>query len=122
MLPHLVCVGHARALGSPFPAELLMSVLTWGGRDAFQSIHTQAVLASSPGQPLPPHPAPPVPMGRCSGAGVSGKGTGQTGLAQRKVSPGVLAVSSSPWSAEKALSAQQASCPVFKELKGRVKK
>lgn len=33
-----------------------------------------------------------------------------------------LAVSSLPWSAEKAFSTYQASCPGFKELKGRVKK
>lgn len=47
----------------------------------------QAMLASSPGQPLPPLPAPPLPVGRCGGAGGLGKGAGQTGLAQRKVSP-----------------------------------
>lgn len=30
VLPCLACAGHARALGSPFPTELLMTALSWG--------------------------------------------------------------------------------------------
>lgn len=30
VLPHWACAGHARALGSPFPTELLMTALSWG--------------------------------------------------------------------------------------------
>lgn len=76
VLPCLVCAGHTRALGSPFPTELLLTALTWRGRmlpGALDAVRTALSVSQSPhvalGKEMLPlqrlftreHPSPTTP-------------------------------------------------------------